>query len=146
MEMIRKIYCKGSEKQQKGMTLIELVIVIAIIGILASIAYPSYTGHIRKGHRVQAMADMAKIQLYLEKHYDNGYSASDLLTAGKCLDFCEVAADRYEISVTADSHGYLISATPLAGKGQDKDQCSGVTYHRLTLSHSGKSLPSECWM
>ncbi len=146
MEMIRRIYCKSAIEQQKGMTLIELVIVILIIGILASIVYPSYTNHIRKGHRTQAMTDMAKIQLHLEQHYDNGYSTNDILSAGKCTDFCDVADDRYEISVTADSHGYLITATPKSEKGQNKDTCLGSPYTKLALSHTGANTPVECWL
>ncbi len=143
--MIRIILCKTVEFKQRGMTLIELILVVAIIGILASIVYPNYSDHIRKAHRKQAMVDMARIQLHLEKHYDNGYSTDDILANGKCTDFCNVADDRYEITVTADSHGYMITATPKADKSQNNDSCLGTAYTKLTLSHSGAHTPVECW-
>ncbi|CSB25461.1 type IV pilus assembly protein PilE [Vibrio cholerae] len=100
MEMIRKIFCKPSVSQQQGMTLIELMIAVVIVGILASIAYPAYTNYVKEGHRKQAMADMAKIQLYLEEKYQNGYTATGIVDAQKvCNSFCSVDSDRYKIVV-----------------------------------------------
>ena len=146
MEMIRTNSCNQMRCKHQGMTLIELILVVGIIGLLAAIVYPNYSDHIRKGHRKQAMADMAKIQLHLEQNYNDGYSTNGILTSGKCLDFCDGAEDRYELSVTLSRHGYLISATPKADKGQNKDQCSGSTYSQLTLAHTGESLPKNCWL
>ncbi|PAR76186.1 type IV pilin protein, partial [Vibrio cholerae] len=100
MEMIRKIFCKPSVSQQQGMTLIELMIAVVIVGVLASIAYPAYTNYVKEGHRKQAMADMAKIQLYLEEKYQNGYTATGIVDAQKvCNSFCSVDSDRYKIVV-----------------------------------------------
>ncbi|MGL4828503.1 MAG: type IV pilin protein, partial [Vibrio sp.] len=67
MEMIRRIFCKPHFTWQQGMTLVELMIAVVIIGVLASIVYPAYTNYVKEGHRKQAIADMAKIQLYLEE-------------------------------------------------------------------------------
>jgi type IV pilus assembly protein PilE len=47
--------------RQGGFTLIELMITVAIVGILAAVAYPSYTSHIRKGVRRSAQAQMLDI-------------------------------------------------------------------------------------
>lgn len=144
--MIRTNLCKTIVCKQQGMTLIELILVVAIIGILASIVYPSYSDHVRKAHRKQAIVDMAKIQLHLEKHYDNGYLVSTLFPSGKCEQFCDVESERYEITIAENGHGYLITAVPKSTKGQDKDQCSGEVYEQLTLSHTGESLPANCWL
>lgn len=129
MEMIRKIFCKPSVSQQQGMTLIELMIAVVIVGVLASIAYPAYTNYVKEGHRKQAMADMAKIQLYLEEKYQNGYTATGIVDAQKvCNSFCSVDSDRYKIVVETAATSYAITATPQSSKGQNSDQCDGSAY------------------
>ncbi|WP_218762775.1 type IV pilin protein [Vibrio cholerae] len=146
MEMIRKIFCKPSVCQQQGMTLIELMIAVVIVGVLASIAYPAYTNYVKEGHRKQAMADMAKIQLYLEEKYQNGYTAAGIVDAQKvCNSFCSVDSDRYKIVVETAATSYAITATPQSSKGQNSDKCGGSTYTSLTLNEKGVTSPSACW-
>lgn len=144
--MIRTNDCKIVANKHQGLTFIELIFVVAIIGILGAIAYPNYSDYIRKGHRKQAMSDMAKLQLYLEENYNNGYSYGVVLINGICGNFCEVDSDRYEISATVSQTGYLITATPKATEGQNKDTCLDKTYDKLTLSHTGENLPAVCWL
>ncbi|ELH0876644.1 type IV pilin protein [Vibrio cholerae] len=146
MEMIRKIFCKPSVSQQQGMTLIELMIAVVIVGILASIAYPAYTNYVKEGHRKLAMADMVKIQLYLEEKYNNGYTATGIVDAQKvCNSFCSVDSDRYKIVVETAATSYAITATPQSSKGQNSDKCGGSTYTSLTLNEKGVTSPSACW-
>ncbi|EGQ7943309.1 type IV pilin protein [Vibrio cholerae] len=146
MEMIRKIFCKPSVSQQQGMTLIELMIAVVIVGVLASIAYPAYTDYVKEGHRKQAMADMAKIQLYLEEKYHNGYTATGIVDAQKvCNSFCSVDSNRYKIVVETATTSYAITATPQSSKGQNSDKCGGSTYTSLTLNEKGVTSPVGCW-
>lgn len=50
------------QKAQLGFTLIELMIVVAIVGILSAVAYPSYTEYVRRGHRADARAGLLQAQ------------------------------------------------------------------------------------
>jgi len=51
----------------QGFTLIELMIVVAVVGILSAIAYPSYTEYVRRGHRADARAGLLQVQQWLER-------------------------------------------------------------------------------
>ena len=58
----------------KGFTLVELMVVVAIIGVIAAIAYPSYRNYISDTYRAQAVADLRLCALALDRFYSNGFT------------------------------------------------------------------------
>ncbi|WP_068331328.1 type IV pilin protein [Photobacterium jeanii] len=132
--------------KQRGVTMIELLIVVAVIGIIAAIAYPSYTDHILKSHRNQAMADMMKIQLTLEEEYNNsGNYNKSIVKNGTCA-FCESDPNRYQLSVDKTGSGqnvYIVSAIPQKKSGQDKDTCGTLSLNAAGMGSASGS--SNCW-
>ena len=144
LAMIRRNICNHSNLSIKGMTLVELLIAVAIMGILGAIAYPSYTNHVIKAHRVTAIADMTKIQLEMETLYTGSYvsAAESIISGGTCL-FCDTDTSRYTLAVSASSTTYSIQAEPLSP--QTSDDCLDSTTDILELHQSGVSDPEACW-
>ncbi len=126
--------------RNKGFTVVELLIVLAVIGILTAVAFPSYQNHVRKAARAAAQAAMMQVadreaQYLLDaRNYAVGTSALTTLNVTVPTD----VSSRYTITVTAsDGTGtastppsYTIVATPITGGPQAADGT-------LTLTHTG---------
>ncbi|EKO3589885.1 MAG: type IV pilin protein [Vibrio metschnikovii] len=149
MDMIRINKCNELHKKMGGMTLIELMIAVVIVGVLASIAYPTYSHYVKEGHRRQVMADMAKIQLYLEENYrhSEGYPIDEIFDNNSVCSFCDYDNERFELTIKSinDNRQYTIIAKPLLQRGQNTDTCRGEQYDQLELKSNGEALPRACW-
>ncbi|WP_267902783.1 type IV pilin protein [Vibrio metschnikovii] len=149
MDMIRINKCNELHKKMSGMTLIELMIAVVIVGVLASIAYPTYSHYVKEGYRRQVMADMAKIQLYLEENYrhSEGYPIDEIFDNNSVCSFCDYDNERFELTIKSinDNRQYTIIAKPLLQRGQNTDTCRGKQYDQLELKSNGEALPRACW-
>ena len=126
----RKIY---------GFTLIEVLIAALILGILLSIAVPTYMTHVRKGYRTNAIHNLIILQLAEEKyHYANQIYSSGLTIP---------PTDRYDIAISnVSATTYTLTATATGGQANDGE--GGVSCATLTLAvDSGDETksPAECW-
>lgn len=149
MDMVRINKCNKLHKNALGMTLIELMIAVVIVGILASIAYPTYSHYVKEGHRRQVMADMVKVQLYLEENYrhSDGYPIDEIFDNNSVCSFCDYDNERFELTIKSinDNRQYTIIAKPLLQRGQNTDTCRGEQYDQLELKSNGETLPRICW-
>ncbi|MGE6608183.1 type IV pilin protein [Halomonas sp. NPDC076908] len=124
---------RSSLNGQRGFTLIELMIVVVIIGIIASIAYPSYTRYVQKSVRTDAHAGLMQAASELERCYTRTYSYAN-------CDFPNTSPEsRYTISNSDNASGYKLTATLISNGGSDGCE------EDITLSSSGERLPNGCW-
>lgn len=127
-------------KRSQGFTLIELMVVAAIVAILAAIAFPSYQQYIIRGKRSGAQAQMMDIanreQQYLLAN--RAYASKSALESGGYALPSEVASD-YSYSITVGSGSpptFTITFTPSGSQASDGN---------LTLASDGTKTPASKW-
>ena len=143
------------KQAQAGVTLIELLTVMVVLGILASIAIPSYRAYLIRSQRSDAMTALLSLQTAEEKHYlQNNQYTSDITSAPTAappgLGLLDTSAHGlYTLSVvpTADLQGYTATATPVSGKGQQDDtKCMNLTLTDTGVKGvSGTDDVANCW-
>lgn len=107
--------------KKNGLTLLELLITLAIIGILASLTYPLYISHLQRARRNEAKIALHHLANAMEKyHAINGSYAKATLEECQVIPFTSGEFYRLEIK-SADNHSFELMA--VAQKSQQQDPC-----------------------
>ncbi len=132
-----------------GFTLIEVMIVVAIIGIISALAYPQYTSYVQRSRLTEASATLSTVRVRLEQFYqDNRNYGSTATACGIAMPTGEFFDYSCNWGGGGTSQSFLISA---AGKSSRNLSGFGFTvdHNRLqrTTAFTGESgLPVNCWL
>ena len=128
----------------RGMTLIELLIVVAIVGVLAAIAGPAWNDQVTKSRRADARNTLLAAQIEQEQYRANNLTYATSMSAMGMGSYDSSSRDYYRLEVvSADATSFLITATPNGNQANDST-CNVFAVRQTGPEHSGYAALS-CW-
>jgi type IV pilus assembly protein PilE len=141
----------GAYTRERGVTLIELMITVAIVAILAAIAYPSYTQYVLRSHRTAAKTALHDMASRQERFFSTNNTYATTLAqlnypaGGSAIP--DASSHYYDLSINAaNATSYTLWAAP-AGSQLNDAECGTFTLDQLGNQgmNGGTSTPQTCW-
>lgn len=141
---------RGGSSTTQGLTLIELMVVLAIASILVALALPSFRQQVLKARRAEAIAALTAVQQAQERFRTHRPAYTDSLV--ELRQATHSAQGRYAIRVSgAGPSSYTVIATPLGGQADDR-QCGSISVRlergnvaNQATDASGADSSRQCW-
>jgi type IV pilus assembly protein PilE len=138
----------GRKQGMRGVTLIELMVVLVIIGILVGIAYPGYQAQMQKTRRADGQAALLNAAQQLERCFTrfNTYNNGGCAIAGTLVGGVTSPEGWYVVTDTAPAaNGFSLLATR-QGAQVDDTRCANLTLNSIgTRGETGTADPADCW-
>ncbi|MBA1146518.1 type IV pilin protein [Ectothiorhodospiraceae bacterium WFHF3C12] len=146
------------QAREKGVTLLELMIVVAIIGILAGIAYPSYQTHVTETRRTDAMGALNGLAAAMERYYTENLSYEGAAAGGADTGAPDIFPTQapldgnrkfYDLTIQTlpSSDSYVLRATPINGQvGDGYLELTNAGARRWDRNNNGAiDAGEDCW-
>lgn len=139
--------------EKNGFTLIELMITVAIVGILAAVAYPSYQQHITKTRRAEAKVCLSELAQFMERFYTTNLRY-DVDTGGTDVALPSIQcrtelADYYTtqfVTDSVDARSYTLEAVPKGTQAANDTACGTLSLDQAGVKGSSVSgAATTCW-
>ncbi|WP_444926617.1 type IV pilin protein [Microbulbifer sp. TRSA002] len=133
-----------------GFTLIELMIAVAVIGILAAIAYPSYMESVRKSNRAEAKTELNDVAQRLQRCFTafSAYDDANCSIAGNISKGNTLSTENnfYSITGVLTATTYTLTAAPQSGSYQVGDgDCTSFTLTQTGAKDATGARKDDCW-
>lgn len=127
----------------KGFSLIELTIVMLIIGILASLAYSSYSNQITRSERTEGKIALLGLAAHMERYY----AQNNTYVGATKADTAKTAHGHYQLQIAKTSATtFTLKAIPQARQAANDIQCGTLSLDQAGLrGQSGSGSLSDCW-
>lgn len=133
---------------QRGFTLIEVLVVIAIVAILSTVAYPSYSAFVQRGKIAEGTSTLADARVRLEQYFQDNERRYTTISGGNVCGVVPAATTYFTYSCTATDTTYTVTAAGVAAQGM-----SGFTFtinqanaQQTTAFPGASGLPKNCWI
>ena len=125
---------------QKGFTLIELMIVVAIIGVLAAFAFPAYERYMERGRLSEGRAMLMDAATRMERCYSQNTTYEN---CGSVPGESETGIYSLDVEITDNGHGFLLTAE--REQNQGSNECGDLTLDHAGRRDSTQGDQGSCW-
>ena len=143
---------RALRRSAAGFTLIELMIAVAIIGILAAVGYPQYTDYVRRGQIAEAFGLMSDYRVKLEQYFQD-YKKYGSATGANCADAATAPAwasfagsKHFQAGCKVTDSGYTLTVTGFAGQAVGHTYTVDEANRQTTKVFKGEVVDKPCWL
>lgn len=136
---------------QAGLTLLELIAVLLIVGFLLKLAMPSYTDYVRRGQLPEGLTTLADLRIKMEQYYQDNrkYGTTDCADGANAPAWNSFASSTYfsySCALSASGQGYLLTATGRAGQARGHAYTLDHNNAKVTVTFKASNVNKACWL
>ena len=130
--------------KQRGFTLVELMIVVVIVGILSSIAIPSYSNYVKRGKITEATANLAGLRVSMEQYFQDNRTYLNGAACGAVMPTAP-AVQYFTLTCAATANTYTITATGIGSMLNFTYTINEQNAKTSTITAAGWTGNATCW-